>query len=459
MAVRAFHSVLFYKALHKYDLFPIYFISNEALLDNASENKRKYEILKIIEHDKLYQSRIVSRFCAKARHFAVKTSTTDLRFREDIEQSITTEKSIFRISSESLLYDLIRHIPNIGKILLLLETNLTKTNIYNDSFRKNKIELILTPAMGNNGFLHEGIIAREAKRYKIKTLSAISNYDNIVNKGYPGYFSDKIAVWSKSMADDVIHLFHFPSKKIEITGPVPFDHYYKELLMNKKEFIESKGLSPEKNTVLYMGGVNVTRYFEILKFFRKLSTSNDNMPFNLIIRMVPHAKVLVSPAMDLFQEICKKHNWIYVSNPLAESPDVMEQFHMGLLNSSEEYDELHYLFKYSDVMINHYSTASLEAAILDLPSIFVGYDNYTYGQKYAFSSLFQQRQAHNNKKKRINASAKAQDEKELLLWIERYINNPMIHKSERFSYALSECEFLDGKSGERLSQLIDSLLK
>jgi len=50
------------------------------------------------------------------------------------------------------------------------------------------------------------------------------------------------------------------------------------------------------------------------------------------------------------------------------------------------------------------------------------------------------------------------NEKELIVWINKYLKNPEIDKEKRLALAKQQCQFLDGKSGERIGKFILSLI-
>jgi CDP-glycerol glycerophosphotransferase (TagB/SpsB family) len=105
-------------------------------------------------------------------------------------------------------------------------------------------------------------------------------------------------------------------------------------------------------------------------------------------------------------------------------------------------------------MINIFSTISLEAAICDLPVIHMGYDIYDYGTQYRIMTEFQQRQTHNKDKLRLAAARVAKSEDELMSFLRMYLDDKSIDKDNRYEYALSECEWFDGKASERLVKII-----
>jgi CDP-glycerol glycerophosphotransferase (TagB/SpsB family) len=121
-------------------------------------------------------------------------------------------------------------------------------------------------------------------------------------------------------------------------------------------------------------------------------------------------------------------------------------------------DELNYLLRCSDVMVNYFSTIGLEAAICDLPTIHVGYDTFAHGQRFGVTSAFLQRQTHNRRPLRLAAARVVKNEDELLNALEAYLHNPALGREERKTYAESECGVLDGNSSARLIQMIKSRL-
>jgi CDP-glycerol glycerophosphotransferase (TagB/SpsB family) len=116
------------------------------------------------------------------------------------------------------------------------------------------------------------------------------------------------------------------------------------------------------------------------------------------------------------------------------------------------------LLRYSDVMVNYFSTISLEAAICDLPVIHAGYDTYTFGQRFSVTTGFLQRQTHNRRKLRLAASKVAKSEMELIRSIDEYLSDRTLDQNARREYAVSECGELDGQAGVRLVNMIKSRL-
>ena len=176
--------------------------------------------------------------------------------------------------------------------------------------------------------------------------------------------------------------------------------------------------------------------------------------FNFVVRPQPHAKLLDSPGWHVIEKLYQKAG-VYVSNPgsVDASGDRVKELRLDL-GLDEAPDELNYLLRYSDVLINNFSTMGLEAAICNLPTIYIGYDAYTFGIRFGVTTSFQQRMTHNRKRLRLRAAKVAKNEKELLDYVSEYLSDNNIDQEARREYAVSECGELDGQASFRLLSMM-----
>ena len=456
MAARAFHQPAFRERLAEGGLKPLYFLS-PIYFRSFDFDPEQYFELQVEQYDAQYQKYFLLQQLRMLRRFVVITETTDLRFRETIESKLF-DATLLGMSGQMAFVNFVRHAPGMGRFLTWLEKKLYPTHSHDKVFKEQEVSCVLTPGMGNYGFWNEGNFAREAQRMGIPVFTAITNYDNIVNMGYRGFDPACMAVWSKQMADEAIRLHKFPSRRLEITGPVQYDRFMVSLPKSRTEFLRSIGLDPLKKTVLFAGGVNINHYFHIYQLFIEQKERIWHESFNFIMRPYPHPKLLLSPGWQVLEKLLIEAG-IYISDPgsIDASGDRTEEFRQDLA-FDEGPDELSYLLRYSDVMVNYFSTISLEAAICDLPVIHAGYDTYTFGQRFSVTTGFLQRQTHNRRKLRLSASKVARSEAELIKYVENYLNDHSLDRDARREYAISECGELDGQAGVRLVNMLTSRL-
>jgi hypothetical protein len=456
MAARAFHQPSFRERLAEGGLMPLYFLSPVYYRSFEFDPKQYFE-LQVEQYDEQYRKHFLLQQLRMLRRFMVVTETTDLRFREMIESKLF-DATFLGMAAQMTYVSLLRHIPGMGKILAWMEKRFYVTHAHDEYFKEQNIQCVLTPGMGNFNFWNEGSFALEAQHMGIPAFAAITNYDNIVNMGYRGFNPTCLGVWSRQMADEVIKLHGYPANKLEIIGAVQYDRFMKPLSIRREEFLKSINLNPSKKTIFFAGGVNINHYFEIYRLFVEGKGRIWKGDFNFIVRPQPHAKLLDSPGWQILEKMFTEVG-VYVSNPgsVDASGDRTQELRLDL-GLDEAPDELNYLLRYSDVLINNFSTMGLEAAICDLPTIHVGYDAYTFGVRFGVTTGFQQRMTHNRRPLRLKASKVAKSEKELLSHIDQYLSDSAIDREARHEYAVLECGDMDGQASTRLISMIKNRL-
>jgi len=456
MAARAFHQPSFRQSLAEGGFRPLYFLS-PTYFRSFDFDPQQYFELQVEKYDKQYQKHLLLQQLRMLRRFVVVTDTTDLRFRELIENKLY-DATLLGMSAQMIGISLLRRIPRIGRLLAWIERQFYATHAHDNYFTEQGIQCVLTPGMGNFNFWNEGNFALEAQRMGIPAFAAITNYDNIVNMGHRGFNPTCLGVWSKQMADEVVKLHKYPIKKLEVIGAVQYDRFTQPLSVSREEFLKSIYLDSSKKTIFFAGGVNINHYFEMYRLFVDGKSSIWKGNFNFVVRPQPHAKLLDSPGWQIIEKRFIQSG-VYVSNPgsVDASGDRTQELRLDL-GIDEGSDELNYLLRYSDVLLNNFSTMGLEAAICDLPTIYIGYDAYKFGVRFGVTTEFQQRMTHNRRELRLRASNVAKSEKELLTYIEQYLRDHNLDSEARHEYAVSECGELDGKAVSRLMAMVKSRL-
>ena len=456
MAARAFHQPSFRQRLTEGGFKPLYFLSPHYFRSFEFDSEQYFE-LQVEQYDEYYQKHFLLQQLRMLRRFVVVTETTDLRFREMIESKLF-DATLLGMAIQMTYVSFLRRIPGMGRLLAGLERQFYITHAHDSYFRENNIQCVLTPGMGNFNFWNEGNFALEAQRMGIPAFAAITNYDNIVNMGYRGFEPTCLGVWSEQMADEVIKLHQYPAKRLEVIGAVQYDRYMRPLDLTREDFLRSIRLDPKKKTIFFAGGVNINHYFEIYRLFVEEKGRVWKGDFNFVVRPQPHAKLLDSPGWRVMERLFIEAG-VYVSNPgsVDASGDRTRELRLDLW-LDEGPDELSYLLRCSDVLVNNFSTMGLEAAICDLPTIHIGYDAYTFGVRFGVTTAFQQRMSHNRRDLRLKASKVAKSEKDLLSHIEKYLSDRSADQDARRDYAVSECGELDGRATSRLSEMIKNYL-
>jgi hypothetical protein len=450
MVYRSLHSLQVQHEFSAQGLEPIFYVEKSLLSSDA----KYYAELKMAEYQHILDKPFM-RFSGNMRWFMVQTQSTESRFRNMISDSIWSADNLNQVLSKAIVLNILRSAKFLATPLIWGEELLCKVDYHASSWKENNIQGVLVSGIGSRDFEVGGLFAREAFRQSIPVISTITNYDNLLSKGYRGFTPDRLAVWSEKMKQQATTLMDIPKRKVVITGPTVFDRYFEPLQETREEFLRKRGLDPNKKTLFYAGHTSIVTYFDFLDLVIKFRQPGGLLEkCNLIIRPYPHQKVHNWAGIKFFREKLTGLPNVYISDPFESSSDAFNPFSEESLKEKST-DELHAILKFSDVMVNYFSTLGLEAAICDLPTIHIGYDKFTYQISPMAWCSTGARNAHNQDRQRRAASKVVESDAELEQALEAYLGNRALDREERHSYALSECGYLDGKATQRLAKLVE----
>ena len=212
-----------------------------------------------------------------------------------------------------------------------------------------KPSLIITATPGLNNVDAEAIML--AKKCGIKSVSVDCNWDGLTTRVSRVRLADYFIAWHEPMRQEAITIHRYNPDRVFVSGPIRFDHHFAEFdkIPSRAEFLVSKGLNPAHKTVLYTTKKGYSFDEDSLRRVIDLR-SNGLIPYvNIFIRAHPLSK------RDRFGEFHGLKD-LYLEQP----PEIM---------SGDDLLNLRYSLLYSDVNINHCSTVSLEAILLDKPVI------------------------------------------------------------------------------------------
>ena len=119
-------------------------------------------------------------------------------------------------------------------------------------------------------------------------------------------------------------------------------------------------------------------------------------------------------------------------------------------------DYLADLLYHSDVIISHISTLTIDAAVFNKPSIFIGFD---VEQKPYYKGLRRFHDMEYLQEIRKTGGVKlAESLDELFKYVSQYLANPKLDEEGRKKIVEEYCWKLDAKSSERLVNVISSTL-
>jgi len=307
------------------------------------------------------------------------------------------------------------------------------------------IDQMLLLGIGTVNSELEAEVTLWARHHKIPVIHIVGNYDNLSSKGFRGISVDRLLVWGPNMRDDAIRLHGIPPERITMIGSIRYNSNSNLLVHDKNAYIKSLGLDPTKKTILFAGFKLEYHYFEMLEIYEQLLNEGDNV--QLILRIYPNKHLMNSVYIGPLLDYSNRSPNVYVS--LADPNYGSGDSDREVLQIEE--NELWNSLNYCDVVINVFSTISLEACIFDKPALNMWYfppplGVFSRNPVYKdYSQLF-----HNRRITSYGAIKTARSRKELISLIRDALAHPEVLSVQRRQTVEDECGSLDGKAVERL---------
>jgi CDP-glycerol glycerophosphotransferase (TagB/SpsB family) len=109
--------------------------------------------------------------------------------------------------------------------------------------------------------------------------------------------------------------------------------------------------------------------------------------------------------------------------------------------------------RHSDVVVNVASTIAIEASIFDTPVVNVSFDGEA-PSPFERSARRYYRFTHYVNITRHHAVRVADTPEQLLEWAGRYLQDPSLDRQGRRAVVEEQCQFLDGRSAERVAAFV-----
>jgi hypothetical protein len=279
----------------------------------------------------------------------------------------------------------------------------------------------------------------------VPTLGLVRSWDHL-HKRLSAY-TDEFGVWNAINKREAIELECVPDASVSIVGPVQFDPYFDgEAIIPRDEFLRSLNLDPAKKTILLATGgpfFKLAQNAWLDELLAAVRADKFDFPVQLICRthpsdmLGPFIKYLRVPGvvLDMHEEYSPTLDWV------IGLPALQRQANM---------------LAHADIVITPASTITLEAAIFDTPTLIVAYNSADPDtvrnvlEKHTFVHHFKEIVERN-----LVPVARTADE--TLCWINRYLSDPTLYRSERKAIVRDWVGFTDGGSARRSAEAIASL--
>lgn len=316
---------------------------------------------------------------------------------------------------------------------------------YKEIFDRHKPDFVFVPDVHS---MQDVTVIREARRQRIMTIGMPGSWDHFPKKFEP-LRADKLMVWNEVNKKEAIELQDYKESDIIVTGASFYDIFtYNKLLMSRNEFLSKFGLDKNRKIIFFASGTKYSPYDGdtvdiILKFVKENELS---VPSQIFLRPYPGVK----SDHDKFDKFAGEKfiytDWIEPKKIFGQSA------HAWYPNFDSIAHFLNCIY-HADIIVNAYSSVSVEASVYLKPIINVNFDGY---QNPPFSKSIRRFQHYSHYKHVLKTKGvrQVENKNELLEAINEFLKDPKANKDNVKKLRDKMCWKVDGKAGERIAHNI-----
>ncbi|MEK7082338.1 MAG: hypothetical protein AAB915_01510 [Patescibacteria group bacterium] len=276
---------------------------------------------------------------------------------------------------------------------------------------------------------------------------------------------DALAVWNQYLARMAAAVQHLPENIIKIVGIPHYDWYVKkDILAPRRDFLAEFGAAPEKKIILFcgIGTEYAPREAEVAEILSRAIEAGD-IDGNTAIIFRPH------PGLSADAERISSLPHVFFDHTVATREQAGlrgEQAHlrpsgfggqardMSWEKESGAIARLVNSLYHADVVVSIASSITIDAVAFGKPVVCIGFDGY-HQEEPAFSlAEVYRNHTHYKDLSRTGGFKIAYSAGDLIRYINQYRADPGMDAEGRKKIFSEFIGFLDGKSSERLSEVI-----
>lgn len=337
----------------------------------------------------------------------------------------------------------------VQKIVRFIVLRVSPSKPLKDFFDHYRPDLVFATSAMND--LFDVFVLAEARCRGVKSVAGIRGWDSLSNNGFLLAHPDFFVVQSKYVAEAAQRYQFFPQERINIIGFPHYDWYKKtEFLKPRGEFLESLNIDPKKKVILFgaNGQVSHEREQEFAEIFDDM-VKTSKIPSDLVLLYRPYSTYTnglerLGPLQNVVVDRVRA-----VGLPTAGNPEIDQQDIIHQINS------LHH----SEMLVTTSGTIILDAVALGKQVIVLTFDGKMQSpHRYPFYKV------HNGlcldwaEVGKCAGFRKAGSPREWARYMLEYLGDPSRDAKGRECIRERFIEPFDGKSTERLANILLSLL-
>ncbi len=325
--------------------------------------------------------------------------------------------------------------------VLAVEKRVYRRALHDRVFERHGIDLLVTTSPGYQ--LGDAIIMCEAERRGIRCVTTVLGWDNPTSKGYRGADPHRVIAWSERMSEQLERYHDLPPDRVVVGGVPHFDRYQRpDELLTREELCAGLGLDPTKRIVAF-ATCPPGSYRANLEVATELARAALEGRFGEGAQIVVRLHPIAFRADHLghlagFEELAESCDHVALDLPGVRS--------LTLRCDMPGSDGAHLasLLKHAGVLVNIFSTTTLEAFLVDTPVVMVAYSGNPDWTLYE----------HLRPLVDSGGAQIADTLEELVEQVSESLEHPQARSETRRRIARQETGPLDGRSGERIGRII-----
>jgi hypothetical protein len=278
-----------------------------------------------------------------------------------------------------------------------------------------------------------------ARRRGIPTLGSVRSWDNVLK--HLRTRPDALTVWNAINAREAVAIDRFRPHQVTQVGAPQLDVYFSDC--HSAITREALGLDPAKKTLLLATSsftYDSDQTYLVDMLLAAIRNGDIRHPLQIVLRLHPDDKVgrylKYRHAPEIILDIPERY--------LAT---------LGWTMTHPDLERMAALVRHADVMVNFATTVTLEAAIVDTPTLLVAFSPIDPDemQRYVVGLHFGM---HYKRLVERDLVPVAWDRDQLVSWVNRYLDDPSLYRTQRAAIAAEWVQFTDGASGQRLGEAI-----
>jgi hypothetical protein len=278
------------------------------------------------------------------------------------------------------------------------------------------------------------------------------SWDNFTNKLLPVRRVNRLVVWNDLMRDQAIDLHGYQLNEIRVAGVPQFDGYFRSLLgqtpgLSRDAFFRTIGADPSRRLItvtttpreIYAHHDHVVRTLVAAAAERRFP-----QPAQVLVRLHPRDDI------DAYREFAGVPH-LLIEKPFRDTVTAGDGLAVDVMPEHQQH--LADTMRHSDVVVNVASTIAIEASIFDTPIVNVSFDDRATSE-FERSARRYYHFTHYVNITRHHAVRVADTPSHLVEWVGRYLEDPALDREGRRAVVEEQCQFLDGRSAQRVAAFV-----